>query len=373
MTVSAEAASNASFATLIVVIHAVAHMQHHLVPARTSRTQKRVLQRSIREASRHSPFDPECAPSAALTSERTLDSCGDLGSIVTPINVDVFGSWLDGYPEQHYIINGFTQGFRVMFSSAPFSAVHGNHPSARDLPDTLAALVEKERLADRIAGPFDSPPLDQFVVSPLGLVPKEEPNTFRLIHDLSFPRDGLSVNQGIDPIDAAVSYETFDVVILLVQTMGQGALIAKSDIEHAFRIIPIHPADRYLFGFACMGKFYFDKCLPMGCRSSCSIFERFSTALQWVAVHKLGIPAVTHILDDFIFIGPASSSITEKALDRFLDFCAMSGIPIKCSKTVRPTTCVSVHGIEVDTISMEARLPEEKLAKARDLLASLSK
>ena len=37
------------------------------------------------------------------------------------------------------------------------------------------------------------------------------------------------------------------------------------------------------------------------------------------------------------------------------------GIPIKHSKTVQPVTCVTVHGIEVDNITMQARLSQDKL------------
>jgi hypothetical protein len=170
--------------------------------------------------------------------------------------------------------------------------------------------------------------------------------------------------------DAAVSYETFDRVVELVQAAGPGALLAKVDIENAFRIIPIHPADRYLLGFAIGDDFYYDRCLPMGCRSSCAIFESFSSALQWVAMNKLSIPAVTHILDDFIFIGPANTRVTSLSLESFLLLCKDCGIPIKTSKTVLPSTCVIAHGIEIDTKSMEARLPEEKIEKAQTLLRS---
>lgn len=58
--------------------------------------------------------------------------------------------------------------------------------------------------------------------------------------------------------------------------------MAKTDIEDAFRVIPIHPADYYLLGFTWEGQYYYDKCLPMGASSSCQIFESFSSALQWV-------------------------------------------------------------------------------------------
>ena len=43
---------------------------------------------------------------------------------------------------------------------------------------------------------FQKPPLDNFRVSPLGLVPKKTSGEFRVIHDLSNPT-GNSVNEGM--------------------------------------------------------------------------------------------------------------------------------------------------------------------------------
>ena len=48
--------------------------------------------------------------------------------------------------------------------------------------------------------------------------------------------------------------------------------------------------------------------------------------------------------------------------------CKNLNIPVKHSKTVRPTTCASVHGIELDTVAMEARLPADKLENLSILL-----
>ena len=58
------------------------------------------------------------------------------------------------------------------------------------------AIIEKEIAAQRLAGPFSSPPFSHFRISHLGLVPKKTEGEFRLIHHLSFPR-GSSLNDGI--------------------------------------------------------------------------------------------------------------------------------------------------------------------------------
>ena len=58
------------------------------------------------------------------------------------------------------------------------------------------------------------------------------------------------------------------------------------------------PLDYPLLGMKWDNQYYFEKCL----KSSCAIFEKFSTSLEWLAVHHLKVSAVLQILDDFLFI-----------------------------------------------------------------------
>jgi len=43
-----------------------------------------------------------------------------------------------------------------------------------------------------------------------------------------------------------MSYVTIDDAINRILTLGPGSLLAKIDIKSAFRLIPVHPADRHL-------------------------------------------------------------------------------------------------------------------------------
>ena len=83
------------------------------------------------------------------------------------------------------------------------------------------------------------------------LVPKHDPGKFLLIHDLSFPKG--------DPITSkeftTVQYESLDRVVELFRTCGPHCLIAKADIQEAFRLIPIKPQDYPLMGFTWQGIF----------------------------------------------------------------------------------------------------------------------
>ena len=104
---------------------------------------------------------------------------------------------------------------------------------------------------------------------------KKEEGKFRLIHDLSYPK-GDSVNSAIPKEYTSVSYENIETVIHLVQQHGHNCLMTKSYIEDAFRLLPIHPDDHHLLDFTWEGKYYYDTCLPMGCSSSCQLFEKIS-------------------------------------------------------------------------------------------------
>ena len=62
---------------------------------------------------------------------------------------------------------------------------------------------------------------------------------------------------------------------------------------------------------------------------------------------------VTHILDDFISVGPADSHLCQYRLVSFFKLANDINLPIKHAKTVLPTTCCSVHGVEIDTTTSE--------------------
>ena len=203
-----------------------------------------------------------------------------LQDIVTPVKVDRLEHWLDGYPEgqRNYLINGFTNGFSIECHENPSASANqctmgsNNHKSATEHPEIVTLLLKEELDKNRLAGSFEEKPFDNIHISPLSLRPKKEKDKFRLIHDLSHPKD-MSVNHNILKEHASVKYETLDMAIEYIQQEGTGAYLAKTDIKGAFRIIPIRPADKLLLGMKWKGQYYFDKCLAMGCRTSCKIFE----------------------------------------------------------------------------------------------------
>lgn len=153
-----------------------------------------------------------------------------LPSLPTPIKVYRLVFLLDGYTPSavEFLLSGFTKGFPVHFEGERTSQTATNLLSALENPKVVDAKLGKELAAHQLAGPFLSPPLSLFRISPLGIVPKKVPGEFRLIHHLSFPK-GSSVNDGISPDHTSVRYATIDEAIKLIMNAGQGCFFCFSN------------------------------------------------------------------------------------------------------------------------------------------------
>ena len=54
----------------------------------------------------------------------------------------------------------------------------------------------------------------------------------------------------------------------IILSLGKATLLAKFDIENAYRLIPVHPSDPLLLGMEWGGQLYVDTSLPFGLRSA---------------------------------------------------------------------------------------------------------
>lgn len=181
---------------------------------------------------------------------------------------------------------------------------------------------------------------------------------------MSYPKEN-SVNDFIDEKVCAVKYSSFDQVLDMIYGLGKSQELGKIDIRQAFRLIIINPSDFDLLGIMFDDKYYVDKCLPMWCSISCALFENFSTFLHWVVEKKSGLSTLDHYLDDVLFAGAALTNDCQKLMDTFCFVSQELGVPIAENKTEGPTTKLTFLGLEIDTVLMKVRIPEEKLNKLR--------
>ena len=108
--------------------------------------------------------------------------------------------------------------------------------------------------------------------------------------------------------------------------------------------------------------------LPFGLRSAPKLFNAVADALEW-CIRQVGVTYIFHYLDDFIVVGPPSSSRCSCDLAALKSVCASLGVPLAVNKEEGPTTCLTFLGIEIDSVAAELRLPGDKLQR---LLSTVS-
>ena len=198
-------------------------------------------------------------------------------------------------------------------------------------------------------------------ISRFGVIPKGiQPNKWRLIVDQSFPK-GHSINDGIPKHLCSLKYISIDDAVQEILAHGRGTILA---IKSPFRLIPVHPSDRYLLGMSWNNALYIDTCLPF---SAPKLFNLFADLLSWVL--KQNNVKTLHYLDDFLLVGPPASSQCSRHLEEVKSTCTRLGIPLVIEKVVGPSKGLTFLGITLDTIQMEACLPPEKLNRIRETVA----
>lgn len=285
---------------------------------------------------------------------------------LSPVDPYKFLALLGDYEHAKFIFDGFLYGFFTHFEGPEISSHSSNSFAALSNPAAVDDKLQKELAAGRVAGPFDHPPFANFKVSPLSLREKDTPGEYRLLHNLSHPYDDTAVNTNISHQNSTVQYEGIQEAIKHIQDLGPGCYMAKSDIQSAFRLVPLHASQHHLMGFMWRGKYYYDKFLPMGLSSSCQIFQKIASGIVYILKHKFNIDRIVNILDDFLFLA-LTKSVCNKALFTFRALCEHLGIPVALHKTSPEAGTSEIFtGIQLCSISMQARLPENKLSKYRE-------
>ena len=78
-----------------------------------------------------------------------------------------------------------------------------------------------------------------------------------------------------------------DDIMAGIMQLGRGTLMAKFDVQSAYRIVPIHPEDCPLLGMKWQGAYYVDMVLPFGVRSTPYIFTCIADLVEWICKTEL--------------------------------------------------------------------------------------
>lgn len=124
---------------------------------------------------------------------------------------------------------------------------------------------------------------------------------------------------------------TVDDIIAGIMSFGQGILLAKFDVESAYRIALIQSDDCYLFGMQWAGKYFIDMALPFGLRSAPYIFSSVADLAKWILTVNYEVNFLCHYLDDFHTLGPPNSPICQHNFDTCVWMFKEWGIPATSS------------------------------------------
>ena len=234
---------------------------------------------------------------------------------------------------------------------------HGNMLSTLDNPAVMDEYLQRELSEGNIAEIGDLPSLQ---VSPFGVIPKRHSsNKWCLIVDLSSPK-GSSINDGISRDWCSLTYVSINTIVDQVLALGRGTKMAKMDVNSAYRLVPVHPADCPLLRMRWRNCLFVNKMLLFRLRSAPKIFNAVADALEWV-IKQRGVAHVYHYLDDFITLGEPGADTCSKNLQFILDVCRELGVTVALEKCAGPAVCTVFLGIKLDSERLEMQLPRDKL------------
>ena len=282
--------------------------------------------------------------------------------------IEKSGYDIDNEERCEKILEGIQYGVRIDYTGAREVGRYAiNQPNALSDPVVklkVTKIIEEDVSKGKKAGPFSSRPFPNLFCSPIGAVPKKGGNGVRVVHNLSAPL-GHSINDEVIAISCSLG--KVDDATNAIKKFGRGCFLVKLDVEAAYKQVAVHPDDRHLLGFTWEGKYYFELSLPFGLRSSCRIWEWFATALHFFFEKLLDVPVVVHYIDDFLFVIQTKER-AHMLLNKALTLCVVLGIPLSAAKIEGPATLLPFLGIELDTNTLEIRLPKVKLEELKELL-----
>lgn len=273
----------------------------------------------------------------------------------------------------NFLITGLIQGFLAGLNMFPsMSHVCKNLQSAMREPNVVDGLIKKEVDKGFLIGPYRNSPFPIFRINPIGVATRKYSGKKRLIIDLSAPHNNASIPSinSLIPLEMfSLCYASVDNAIQFIKTAGKGAWLGKADITDAFKTMPLHPSQWHLFGVRWRSKIYFAVRLTFGCRSSPKIFDSLSEALCWILLNNYKLPFVLHLLDDFLVVDFPTSP-PARCISTLKKVFAHLGVPLSDEKTSGPCTSLEFLGIILDSVSMQASLPQEKLLRIREIIQS---
>ncbi len=271
--------------------------------------------------------------------------------------------------DREFILHGIKHGFDIVDPTAvPVPVDPPNNRSAQP-GSTLHHQATKQVLSEIEQGNYLLCHEKPTVISPFSVIEKPDGGV-RLIHDGSQPA-GASMND-YATLDTHYRFQTVDDAAKL---MWPGYFMAKVDLKSAYRSVPISQHSQNFTGlqwqFGSQTVYMRDCRLPFGSKLAPGHFHRITQSVKRMMLRR-GYSSIVVYLDDFWIIAPTRAACQE-AQSVLIKLLRKLGFQISWTKVIDPTQVIVFLGVELDTINMCLRLPEDKLINIREELVAFSK
>ena len=154
----------------------------------------------------------------------------------SPLDANLWLAELIGEKDEAFLKDGISHGFKLAPPQSKFFPTEqDNHKSATNAD---AKLAVEQAICNEIAeGNYIVTNDRPVIISALGVIPKPDSTEVHLIHDCSRPL-GEGLNDYIQT--QSFKFQTLDDAIKL---LGANRFMAKIDLRHAYRSVPIHPSN----------------------------------------------------------------------------------------------------------------------------------
>jgi hypothetical protein len=250
------------------------------------------------------------------------------------------------------------------------SSITYRHGAA--VTDNIATWIDK----GFAAGPFDTPPYEEFRVNPLLAV--VQPDKVRPVLNVSMPK-GSSYNSNIDEhMLEKVKMSSAQQFGYALLKCGKNATMSKFDLVAAYKQVPCKIEDIRLQGFMWCGKFFAETRLVFGASNSVCNYDIVGETLKVLALAESEIPSelVLRQVDDVPVVAPAGSGWCENFSERYKDLCESVNVELaencpKNEKAFENQKRGKVLGILFDSTDLSWAIPVSKVVKTLTSIRSV--
>ena len=184
----------------------------------------------------------------------------------------------------------------------------------------------------------------------------------------------LPVGKGGNSYVPSLDKLHFQTIDDAVQLVDKGFYLAKIDLRHAYRSVPIHPSNyaatglKWTFSGDTSPTFLYDTHLCFGGRRSPGIIHRLTQSVKRMMFRR-GFKGIVVYLDDFLIVSQSRAEC-ELAFTTLRELLLDLGFQISPSKVVPPCQQLTFLGIVLDTCAMELSLPQNKLDETKLLIGT---